>query len=160
VRKPKKLARKFGVKMRKISKKGLKKKCWKLMSLWVRLKNADKNGYVRCITCDKIKHFRQMDCGHLRHGVLDYYEKNLAPQCDFCNRFNSGQRDLFYRWAIKTYGQKEVDKLYQKANEAKKGELYTIEELQKIAVVLTLKINLLPNNYLIKDKIKPMSFPL
>lgn len=127
--------------MRKISKKGLKKKCWRLFSLWVRLKNADKNGYVQCVTCGRIKHYKEMDAGHLRHGCLDYDPININPQCDYCNRFNSGQRDLYYRWAVQKYGQKEVDALYQRASWAKNGEDYSMDYLEKLAIDLTLQIS-------------------
>jgi hypothetical protein len=125
--------------MRKISRKGLKKKCWDLMSLWTRIKNADNEGYVKCVTCGKIIHYKEIDAGHLRHGVLDYDPMNIHPQCVYCNKFQSGQRDLYYQYVVKTYGQKEVDDMYQRASLAKKGELYTMEELEKIAIDLTLK---------------------
>ena len=138
--------------MRKISLKGLKKKCWHLMSLWVRLKSSDYYGYVNCVTCGKQYHYKLINAGHLRHGVLDYDPINIAPQCIYCNQYQSGQRDLYYIWAVKTYGQKAINKLYERADRAKKGEFYTIEELEKIALDLTIKINELSDNYLIAKK--------
>jgi hypothetical protein len=126
--------------VRKISRKGLKKKCWKLMSLWTRLKNADARGYVKCVTCGKSRHYKEMDAGHLRHGCLDYDPVNINPQCVYCNQFQSGQRDLYYIWAVKKYGQKAIDELYQRAEKFKKGEIYTIEELEQIAIDLTMKL--------------------
>ncbi len=125
--------------MRTISRKGLIKKCWKLMSLWTRLKYADKRGYVCCITCNKKQHYKEMNAGHLKHGVLDYDPINIHPQCVYCNKYQSGQRDLYYKYVVDTYGQKIVDELYQRASLAKKGNKISLEELEKLAIELTLK---------------------
>ncbi len=120
------------------------------MSLWVRLKNADAGGYVLCITCNKKLHYKKIDAGHLRHGVLDFDPININPQCVYCNQFQSGQRDLYYIWAVDAYGQEAIDDLYDRATIAKKGEKKSMEELEKIAIDLTLKISELPNAKLVE----------
>lgn len=110
------------------------------MSLWRRRKNADYNGYVKCITCGQIKHYKEMFAGHYKHGVLDFDDMNINPQCYKCNNIESGMRDEYYLWLVKTYGQEKTDDLRQRASMAKKGEPYTLEQLEQIAIDLTLKI--------------------
>ena len=127
-------------KKEKSLKKRLYNKCWKLMSLYSRLKFADNNGYVSCITCGQVKHYKEMNAGHLKHGVLDYDHFNIAPQCVGCNKWNSGRLDRYSEWLIKTYGLAEFENLCQRASMAKKGEPYSTEDLEKIAIDLTLKI--------------------
>lgn len=123
----------------------LKDKCWSKMSLWSRLKHADEAGYVRCITCSTVKHYKEMFAGHYKHGVLDYYPMNINPQCFKCNNIESGMRDEYYLWLVKTYGQKKVDDLRQRASMAMKGEPYTIEQLEAIYTNLENKLSGLQN---------------
>lgn len=37
---------------------------WKWFSLYIRLRDASLDGYVRCCTCSSIKHFKQIQAGH------------------------------------------------------------------------------------------------
>ena len=39
-------------------------KAAKLLQRLVRLKASDDNGYCRCVTCDKIDHYKNMQGGH------------------------------------------------------------------------------------------------
>ena len=42
----------------------LKKKLNAVVSKYVRLKYANKKGMVRCYTCNTIKYYKQIHCGH------------------------------------------------------------------------------------------------
>lgn len=70
-----------------------------LVSRFVRLSAASQDsGLVRCYTCPEIQFWKNMDAGHyitraclfLRHDL-----RNIRPQCQDCNRFNSGRPAQF-----------------------------------------------------------------
>lgn len=64
-----------------------------LVSQYVRLSAADKNGMVKCYTCPTVKHWTLIQSGHyikranlyLRHDL-----RNLRPQCQPCNEYEHG----------------------------------------------------------------------
>jgi hypothetical protein len=115
-------------------------KCWKLWSLYRRLENADNRGYVECITCMRVKHYKEMDLGHLRHNTLDFDRINTNPQCVFCNRYESGQRDLHYIWSVKKHGQAAIDDLYLRSNTTNKKDNYPFEWLENFAMDMKARI--------------------
>ena len=96
-------------------KKTLHDSCWKLMSKAVRLKGADSNGFNSCYTCGVVKHYKELQAGHYKHGRLDFDFRNLKPQCVKCNHFHSGRLDVYAEKLIKEYGVKWLDKLVQDA---------------------------------------------
>lgn len=62
-------------------------------SQFVRLRDADEHGIVRCITCGKRKHWKEVDCGHYvsrAKQVLRYDERNCNAQCKGCNQWQGG----------------------------------------------------------------------
>jgi 5-methylcytosine-specific restriction endonuclease McrA len=64
-------------------------------SLWIRLRDSDDNGMVKCITCGTIAHFTEMDAGHFvtRDNMgTRWEEENVSGQCRHCNRFRSGEQ--------------------------------------------------------------------
>ena len=72
----------------------LKKKLWRLFSEYVRRRDADENGYVRCISCGSFKHYKEVDAGHFHAGstslALYFDERNVHSQCVRCNKWLSG----------------------------------------------------------------------
>ena len=96
-------------------KKTIHDRVWKLMSKYIRLKYADKQGKCRCYTCDEIKDWKELQAGHFKHDRLDFDERNLKPQCVRCNHFNSGKLDVYAENLIKDYGLKWFNKLVQDA---------------------------------------------
>lgn len=76
-------------------------------SKYIRLKYCDGNGMLRCFTCDEMHHILEMDCGHYvsrMHNSLRYSELNAHPQCQRCNRFNEGRKDVYALRLIEKYG--------------------------------------------------------
>lgn len=76
----------------------LKKKLDEIVSKYVRLKYADKNGNCACYTCGKIKPWKEMQCGHLikrNHTCTRWLLDNLRVQCAGCNVFGDGKFDEF-----------------------------------------------------------------
>lgn len=94
--------------------KSLEKKADEIFSRLVRLRDSDQFGFVRCITCGKIKPANQVDCGHFisRAKYPTRWEmKNAHGQCTSCNLFQSGKQ---YEHSIaidQKYGQGTAQKL-------------------------------------------------
>jgi hypothetical protein len=81
----------------------LKDKAWNLFSRYIRLKYADKSGYVKCVTCGTIKHYKEMQAGHAvagRGGFVLFLLKIIRPQCKGCNVYAGGRYDRFAEYLI------------------------------------------------------------
>ncbi len=75
-------------------------------SRYIRLRDADTNGLSKCITCETVKDWRDMDCGHFqsrRYSATRYHEKNAHAQCQKCNKYQAGEQYI--------HG-KEIDFIY------------------------------------------------
>jgi hypothetical protein len=86
----------------------------RIFSLFIRLRDADENGYCRCISCGKIVHWKECDAGHYinrKHMALRYDEKNVNAQCRACNRFDEGNMIGYHAGLVKKYGAKVIDYL-------------------------------------------------
>lgn len=76
-----------------------KKKAWQAFSAYIRQRDADENGIVKCCTCPSKKHWREVDAGHFtagRNNAVLYDERIVHGQCKSCNR-NQGEQ---YKYAI------------------------------------------------------------
>lgn len=109
--------------------KRLKKKAWALISEYIRRKDA-KNDLVKCYTCPKVDHYKNMHCGHLFHGKLDLDPRNLKVQCSHCNLYLSGNHVIYVLTLIKDIGVEQVEALKLEANI--KGNNYSNEELEQV----------------------------
>ena len=92
----------------------LKNKLDRIFSLYIRLRDANPQGYTRCISCGKIVPWKEADCGHFinrSHMATRYNEKNCNAQCRSCNRFDEGNNIGYIRGLIKKYGQGVIDEL-------------------------------------------------
>lgn len=89
-------------------------KLWKIFSEWIRLRDADENGYCVCITSGRRVHWKECDAGHFissRHLNTKYNEKNVNAQSRHDNRFQYG-RQYEYGLAIdKKYGKGTAENL-------------------------------------------------
>jgi hypothetical protein len=91
----------------------------KVFSEYIRRKDADENGYVRCYTSGKIFHWKDIQCGHFisrRHLSTRWYEKNAKPQSVAENMFNQGNGPVFARRLIEQYGPGILEELEIKKN--------------------------------------------
>ena len=96
---------KLGTKARSL--KSLEKTADKWFSLYIRLRDADENGMVKCVTCGKIAHYKEMDCGHFvtrNHKVTRFREENCNVQCTSCNQFKKGEQYLHGKYIDLKYG--------------------------------------------------------
>lgn len=82
-------------------------KLWAAFSKYIRLRDSDNNGLCKCITCHRIAHWKNMDCGHgipRQHWATRYNEKNNNAQCKVCNGFEGGKREVYKEEVNKKYG--------------------------------------------------------
>jgi hypothetical protein len=64
-------------------------------SKYVRIRDADVNGMCKCITCDTVKHWKEMDAGHFqsrRYNIARWHVHNAHAQCQKCNQYGSGEQ--------------------------------------------------------------------
>lgn len=110
----------------------------KFFSIYIRTKDANEFGIVKCYTCGQYHHWKQVDAGHYisrRHYGTRWQEKNVKPQCKGCNIFNQGNASNFISHLIRDYGVEIIDILDHKKNAITKMsnfELsFLIEEYKK-----------------------------
>ena len=109
--------------MRKIKKSDRQKaieKADRLCSQYVRISNADRDGYCHCYTCNKKKHRKEIQCWHRigrKYLVVRWDLDNLRPQCVWCNdkrRWN-GRSMEFKANLIDEIGEERVKAVEEKA---------------------------------------------
>lgn len=87
---------------------------WPVFSQFIRLRDSDKNGMGKCITCGISRHWRKADCGHgvpRQHKGTKYNEQNNHLQCKKCNGFQGGMREVYKSEMDKRYGAGTWDKM-------------------------------------------------
>lgn len=105
----------------------LKKKLDAMFSQYIRRKYADENGQVKCYTCPKVAHHKEMQCGHFisrSYLATRFVEDNCRPQCVGCNVFGNGQTVEFARRLELDVGEGTTIRLYKKAQEITKDYPY------------------------------------
>ena len=110
-------------------KKRIHNRVWKLMSQYIRRKDADDFGFNTCYTCGERKHYKELQAGHYKHDKLDFDERNLKPQCVQCNHYKSGKLDVYGEKLANQYGLKWLNKLVA---DSWQHQGYSIEEMLKI----------------------------
>ena len=117
-----------------MTKKGLKKKVWAVFSIYIRLRDCLKTtgspDYGKCITCNNVYSFSNLQAGHFipgRHPAYLFCEKGVNAQCARCNKWLEGNTLEYRRKIIEMYGEGADEVLEQQAKQTKK---FTIEELQ------------------------------
>jgi hypothetical protein len=102
----------------------LKKELWKLFSEWVRRKDADVNGMVKCFTCERVNHWKQMHAGHYVRasaGLSTYFdEQNVHVQDYACNIWRDGNSDVYALRLIDKYGPDILNELQRRKSKVVK----------------------------------------
>ena len=78
----------------------LVKKLDVVFSQYIRLSNADNNGYCTCVTCNKKFHWKEIQAGHFmsrKHYSIRWDERNVKPQCVACNVYRAGEQ---YKYSL------------------------------------------------------------
>jgi len=77
-------------------------------SWFIRLKNANNEGFCICCTCGARVHWKQIDLGHFisrRETSTRWEEKNTGPQCQVCNRHKNGRSEEFAKYLDRVHGE-------------------------------------------------------
>jgi hypothetical protein len=94
-----------------------KRQADKWFSEFIRLRDSDERGRVKCVTCSHTNHWRQLQNGHWitrGHEATRYDEQNCHTQCRGCN-YNGGQH-LKHAAAIEEmYGAETCENMERKA---------------------------------------------
>jgi hypothetical protein len=110
-------------------------KCAELLQLLVRLKAADENGFCKCVTCDTVKHYKELQGGHFiprGKSATKLLVENVHPQCRQCNAFGMKggmAAQLYTIYMQEMYGHEFVDELISQARTVKKWVRAEVEEI-------------------------------
>lgn len=110
-----------------------KKTCDAWFSKYIRIRDANHNGLCKCITCDTVKHWKEMDAGHFqsrRYMATRYEEKNCHAQCQRCNQYGAGEQYLHGQAINLLYGKGTAENIVMKSNFIQK---MTKKELMELA---------------------------
>jgi hypothetical protein len=92
----------------------LEKKADAVFSQYIRLREADEGGTVQCVTCQKLMHWKESQCGHFikraSRGVR-FDERNCNVQCHRCNFYLGGNDGVYAVYIIDHYGRETYDEL-------------------------------------------------
>jgi len=106
----------------------LVKKLDVVFSQYIRLSNADKNGYCTCVTCSKKFHWKEIQAGHFmsrKHYSIRWDERNVKPQCVACNVYRAGEQ---YKYSL-YLGNNLSQKLLKESRELRKFTNIELEEM-------------------------------
>jgi hypothetical protein len=115
-------------------------------SLYIRLRDSDKNGNATCCTCGRVYQALNMDCGHWisrKHIATRFDERNVHAQCRDCNRYSDGKPSEFEQFIIDEHGPDVHNLLIKKAREPLK---LSIEDLKEIRAKYNSKVKTLLND--------------
>lgn len=102
----------------------------------VRIKAADDNGYARCVTCNKVAHWTELQGGHFikrRYTAHKLLEENVNPQCPRCNGPLGGNDVAYTLFMQDTYGPDFVRELEATKSQTRK---YTRSEITALIAEL------------------------
>ena len=118
--------------MKSISK--LKKELDKWFSLFIRLRNASKDGIVECWTCGKTAHYKKMHAGHFmsrKHHATRWNEENVQVQCPKCNLFGQGEQYTFGKLIDVRIGEGKSEELQELSRTTVKYMRHEYEDMIK-----------------------------
>jgi len=91
----------------------------KVFSEYIRLRSANDDGFVRCITCGSWSTWKEIHNGHYINRdvkAVRFNEINCNPQCVSCNSFHSGKVYLYRQKLVEKYGEEKVKEIEHIAN--------------------------------------------
>jgi len=98
-----------------MKKSALKNKLWKIVSEYIRRRDADDEGLVECCTCKKVGHWNRMQAGHFvassQGNATRWDERNIHAQCYRCNINLGGNGPEYYPFMVNKYGLDFVNEL-------------------------------------------------
>jgi len=110
-----------------MAKQTLRAKALQTLQKLVRLKAADDNGYVKCVSCGTMEHWSEMQGGHfIAKGNSSYWalqEENVHPQCPACNLYGmkyGTAANNYTLWMLDYYGRDFVEQMEQDKRKVRK----------------------------------------
>ena len=96
----------------------LKKKLDVLFSQYIRRRNADHLGRVKCFTCGIEKHWKEQQAGHFQsrsHHSTRWDEVNVQVQCVKCNMYRQGEQYKFGMYLDQRFGDGTAEEIEYRA---------------------------------------------
>ena len=124
----------YGQEPPKKRKPDLGRKLDRVFALYVRLRDVMPNGYGKCISCGRIKHFKDLDCGHFYsrvHRSVRWDEDNAHAECSYCNRMSADHLIAYQTNLIRKIGMGRFEVLGARAHQTKKWSDFELEALIK-----------------------------
>lgn len=93
----------------------LKKKADAAFSIYIRMRDSDRNGIATCITCNTKKPWKEMQNGHfIKRSVslLRFDEENCNAQCPACNVWKYGELYQYGKALDLKYGDGTAERLH------------------------------------------------
>ncbi len=114
-------------------------------SLFIRRRDADEWGDVKCCTCPERGHWKTMDAGHfIPRGKLAtrYDERNVHACCPVCNRLKDGNLKKYEIFLRSKYGQSVIEELREKSKQTIKLMQWEIDGLIKYYKIKINQLNI------------------
>lgn len=96
-----------------------------------RIEEASDAGYVRCISCGKVMHWKEAQGGHYiprSYRSTEMEKDNVNPQCSHCNLILNGNTAMYRISLVKKIGEARVERLENMAL-AEKGNQDAMDKL-------------------------------
>lgn len=106
----------------------------KVFALYIRLRDVMPSGLGKCISCGRIRPYRELDCGHF-YGRMNmatrFDEDNCNAECIGCNRVKSDHLIYYQENLIRKIGVARFSTLTERAHSIKKWEDSELKEMIK-----------------------------
>jgi hypothetical protein len=112
--------------------KTLKNRAWKLMSEWVRRRDADEGGTTRCVTCRAPIFWKEAQAGHFvggRTNAVLFHPDLVHVQCVACNVFRGGNYAAYTLFMLDLYGREKVEEFLSLKHKTVKLTRTDLEEI-------------------------------
>lgn len=110
-------------------------KCDHWFSIHIRLRDANDEGYCRCIVSGEWVHWTDCDAGHFisrREKATKYHEQNVHAQKRQSNRFKSGEQFIYGQNIDKKYGAGTAARIHILSKLARRFEQFELDALGKM----------------------------
>lgn len=98
-------------------------KAWELTSKYVRLREADEDGFNRCVTCGITKPWQELQAGHFvpqaQGNAARWDLRNIHPQCFRCNINLGGNGAEYGPYIRDRYGAEGLDEIRKLAGQTR-----------------------------------------
>jgi hypothetical protein len=108
-----------------------KKKLDTVFSQFIRLRGCNEEGWGNCWTCDRLRHWKEVDCGHfITRAKMStrWMETNCQFQCKQCN-MNGGQQYIFSKKLDEFHGEGTAEAILIASNRTRKFSVHELEEM-------------------------------